>query len=231
MPIYDTPLNTDANGLPRILQAGLPVALYLFRTPSPRVEDALKQAARAESGKLLIAKVYVADSPDVHTQYGAPPLPALITLKAGEVQSVADSVLPKDVPAHIDYLLGRGAKPAPAPTSAAAQPTSPDKPLPTTDATFQRDVLNSPVPVLVDFWAAWCAPCRMIAPSLENLAREYAGRVKIVKLDVDANPYTANTYRVQGIPTMMLFKNGEAIGTQVGALPQPQIEQFIRQAL
>ncbi len=96
-----------------------------------------------------------------------------------------------------------------------------------TDANFEAEVIKSSVPVLVDFWAEWCGPCRMIAPVLEDLAKDYAGKVKIVKLNVDENTVSAATYGVRGIPTLLLFKNGEVVGTKVGALPKGQLAAFI----
>ncbi len=96
-----------------------------------------------------------------------------------------------------------------------------------TDASFEADVLKAEVPVLVDFWAEWCGPCRMIAPILETLATEYAGRVKIVKVNVDENSESAATYGVRGIPTLLLFKNGTLVETKVGALPKGQLQAFI----
>lgn len=96
-----------------------------------------------------------------------------------------------------------------------------------TDASFEADVIKSDVPVLVDFWAEWCGPCRMIAPVLEDLAKEYAGKVKIVKVNVDDNSVSAATYGVRGIPTLLLFKNGQVVDTKVGALPKGQLAAFI----
>ena len=97
----------------------------------------------------------------------------------------------------------------------------------TSDAAFENDVLKSDQPVLVDFWAEWCGPCRMIAPVLDALATEYAGRVKIVKVNVDENSESAATYGVRGIPTLLLFKNGALVETKVGALPKGQLQAFI----
>ena len=97
----------------------------------------------------------------------------------------------------------------------------------TTDTSFENDVLQSDVPALVDFWAAWCGPCKMIAPLLDELADEYAGRIKICKVDVDSNPETAAKFNVRGIPTLLVFKNGSVEATKVGALSKAQLVEFI----
>lgn len=96
-----------------------------------------------------------------------------------------------------------------------------------TDASFEQDVLKSGEPVLVDFWAEWCGPCRMIAPILEQVATENAGKIKVVKLNVDENPGTPPKFGIRGIPTLILFKNGQIAGTQVGAVHKAQLTAFI----
>lgn len=96
-----------------------------------------------------------------------------------------------------------------------------------TDATFEEEVLKSDTPVLVDYWAEWCGPCKAIAPVLEDLAPGYAGKVKIVKLNIDENPNTPPKYGIRSIPTLMLFKNGSVEGTQVGGLSKAQLTEFI----
>ncbi len=97
----------------------------------------------------------------------------------------------------------------------------------TTDADFDRDVLNSDRPVLVDYWAEWCGPCKMIAPILEEIADEYGEKLRICKLDIDANQETPGKYGIRGIPTLMLFKNGELEATKVGALSKSQLAAFL----
>ena len=100
-----------------------------------------------------------------------------------------------------------------------------------TDSDLTQQVLESDVPVLVDFWAPWCGPCRMIAPALDQLASEYAGKAKVVKVDIDQNQATALKYHVRSIPMLLMFKNGQVQATQVGAVGKPQLAQLIDQVL
>ncbi|NLQ19005.1 thioredoxin TrxA [Marinomonas sp. M1K-6] len=100
-----------------------------------------------------------------------------------------------------------------------------------TDAQFAEEVLNSDIPVIVDFWAPWCGPCKMIAPVLEDVAAEFAGKVKVVKLNVDENQETAPKYNVRGIPTLLVIKGGEVVATKVGAVSKSQLVEFVSSAI
>ena len=103
-----------------------------------------------------------------------------------------------------------------------------DRPKTISDDTFAKEVLSYPGPVLMDCWAPWCGPCRMVAPVLDQLASQYAGRIKIAKLNVDENPRTASQYAVQSIPTLLLFNKGQKVGQLVGALPKEEIERHLK---
>ncbi|HUZ65582.1 MAG TPA: thioredoxin [Acetobacteraceae bacterium] len=102
---------------------------------------------------------------------------------------------------------------------------------PVSDSTFSADVLEAPGPVLVDFWAEWCGPCKVIGPALEELGAEYAGKLTIAKVNIDENPMTPNNYAVRGIPTLILFKDGKPAATQVGAAPKSQLKAWIDRSL
>ena len=100
-----------------------------------------------------------------------------------------------------------------------------------TDSSFEEEVLNSDVPVLVDFWAEWCGPCKMIAPVLDEIATEYAGKLKVCKVDVDANPEIPPKFGIRGIPTLIVFKGGNAEATKVGALSKSQLNEFVQEVI
>jgi thioredoxin 1 len=100
-----------------------------------------------------------------------------------------------------------------------------------TDTSFENDVLKSGTPVLVDFWAEWCAPCKAIAPALEDLAKDFQGKMTVAKINIDENPATPNKYRVQGIPTLMLFKDGQVAATKVGSLPKSKLYEWVNSVI
>jgi thioredoxin 1 len=106
-----------------------------------------------------------------------------------------------------------------------------DKLVTITDSNFEAEVLKSSKPVLIDFWAPWCGPCRAIAPVVDALANEYDGKVKVAKLNIDENPQVPTKYGIMSIPTLLVFKNGQVVSQVVGAVPRPKIEDALKKAL
>lgn len=106
-----------------------------------------------------------------------------------------------------------------------------EEPINVTDAAFEKTVINSELPVIVDFWAPWCGPCKMVAPTLDKIAKEFAGKVIVAKVNTDNDSEWANKYGVQGIPTMLFIANGKVIHQQVGALPEPMLRTVLDQFL
>jgi thioredoxin len=231
--MFDTPLFSSDQSIDRVLQAGLPVVLVIVDGGlPPALDSAVKTLAKTEAGKLLVVQLDRKDSPHTTTRFRAQSLPAVVTVKNGQAYSQAGSINSDVLYQHARYLLDQGprpqqpagrpaqaAEPGGGRTTAAGQAAS--APVNATDATFDGEVLRSALPVVVDFWAPWCGPCRMVAPVLDKLAREWAGRVKIVKVNVDENPASAGRYGVQSIPTMLVVKNGRVVDQWAGALPEP----------
>lgn len=231
--IFDTPLITSDQSIDRVLAADLPVLLlFVDGAGSPLLEQTMKQLARDHAGKLLVVKVPTKDAPVATQRYHLKQFPAVVTLRHGQVLARAEAVSEPALKQHAAFLLGKGPRPQPAPetgrTGRPAATAGNGKPYPVTDATFEQEVLRASQPVLVDFWAPWCGPCRMVEPILEKLARDMAGRLRVAKINVDQNPATAQRYGVQSIPTMMVVKNGQIADRWAGALPENVLVERVK---
>lgn len=228
MPILDTPITANDNTVSNILGQKKPTILVFHKGMDKPLEDAMRSVAKKNSGDLLLVKLAVDDADLTYAKYGSPALPALVTLEHAftgpKVKSEAEGIRPKDLRAHVDHLLS--GKPLPQEKKANQNSDKNAKKAQgarqVTNASFQREVLKSKQPVLVDFWAPWCGPCQSIAPMIDKLADEYAGRVKIVKVNTDENRKLAQTYQIQSIPTTILFEDGKPsqriVGANVGAI-------------
>ncbi len=242
MPIR-SPIHTNSQSIDRVLQAGLPVILVFRRAqcqPCQQLQPTLERLARDYAGRLLIAGIDIDDEPDLGRQYHIEKLPGLVFIREGRPVAQSTGAAPESaLRAWCDYLTRGGAQPplpqgpsialqpgAAASPRPAASPKNNTKPVQLTDANFDQ-FIQGPLPVLVDFWAPWCGPCHMIAPTIESLAAETAGRLKVGKLNVDNNQRTAARYGVMSIPTLIIFRNGEVIDRVTGALPAQHLRQRV----
>jgi thioredoxin 1 len=258
----DAPIHSNANNLPRVLGAGLPVLLVFWQkdcSPCGQLAPALDKLAKSYAGRALIVKINAAEEPALLAQYNITGLPSIVFVKGGkELGTAVGAVAEGDLAAWLDHLSGNSARPAipsgpsiPVSSSASAYATGysgqnyeaaggsrgagpttatgQGVPIVLTDASFDQVIRNSDVPVMVDFWAVWCGPCKMVAPVVEQLGREYAGRALMAKLNVDENPAVASRYGIQSIPTLMIFKKGQVVDRIVGAQPAPVLRQRLAQ--
>jgi thioredoxin 1 len=239
--VFDTPITTTDQSLDRVLAAGLPVAL-VFVDGASSLDDTLNRLARQYAGQALLVKINARENPASARRYQVRATPALVTVKSQATVTQAEPISAAELEQHLAYLLGQGPRPTAKPASSAAHTSTAGAngagpaatagaPLTVTDATFEQQVLRSPEPVLIDFWAPWCGPCHMVAPTVEKLARELSGRLRVVKINVDENPRVSGSYGVQSIPTMLIVKNGQVADRWMGAQPEGAIRARVNRAL
>jgi thioredoxin 1 len=256
MPINSV-IHTNGQSIDRVLRAGLPLLLVFWQRTAPQaaeLDPVLNQLAERYAGRALIAKIDAESESDLIKRFDVRLLPTLVAVnRQGNVETTMPGrIADEAAKAWLTFLVEGGARPAtasgpgiPAATGqplpangthyhSAGQPaTARDKtgaPQTISDANFDQ-VINSKIPVLVDFWAEWCGPCRMVAPSVEHLAQEFAGRAIVAKLNVDHNPVTARRYQIMSIPALYIFKDGQIIDKMVGAQPLPVLRQRLARAV
>jgi thioredoxin 1 len=231
----DSVIHTTQQSIDRVLRTGLPVVLIFWQADHPlnaTNEAQLNQLAQQYAGQALLAKVDARTEQAVVQRFAVQQLPAVVFIKQGNVQGTLLGNPPgTQLTDWLRYLVQGGAKPTIVTTNKAV--TSSDgsaTPRILTDANFQQ-VIGGPGPVLVDFWAPWCGPCRMVAPAIEQLAREFQGRAVIAKLNVDENPQTAQRYQVMSIPALYIFKAGRVVDQLIGAQPLAILQQRLTKQL
>lgn len=232
----DTVIHTNEQSINRVLQTGLPVALLFWSQQAPlpsTLETPLTQAAARYAGKLLIAKVDTSAERALVERYQIRQTPALVFIKEKQVENTLTGALSAEtVNGWLRYLAEGGARPQPVAPQPVPTPKAQgsDHPVTLTDANFAQ-IVSSDQPVLVDFWAPWCGPCRMVAPTVEQLAREFQGRAIVGKLNVDENPRTAQQYQIMGIPALYIFKQGRVVDQMVGVQPANVLQQRLAHQL
>ena len=228
---FDSVLSSSDLSLDRVLNAGLPVTLVFYdKELAADLRQTLDELARQYSGKTLIVTLARLDAPQAASRFGVQQLPSLVTVREGKAVTHAERLKPSDVQAHIAHLLGEGPRPvshAAEPSKPASRPAASTSPISVGEADFEREVLRADRPVLVDFWAPWCGPCRMVAPALDAIARDQGNALKVVKINVDDNPGLAGRYGAMSIPTMIVVKAGREVDRWVGALPEQAIRSRV----
>jgi len=231
---YDTPIVVNDASFDRVvLHPPFPIALPVIAVfwspreiPRQRLNDVLEQTARDYAGEVLVVKLDVDDAPQTRNRYQVTTLPQFLFFRQGELVARAKGLPTAEMlRPWAEYLLGRGPKPASSPPKRKREKTG--QVLSVNDADFDEMVLGASLPAVVDFWAEWCGPCRMVAPIMDQMAQEFAGRVIIASLNVDSNPQVAQRYGIRSIPTLLFFRNGQVVDRVVGAQPAAVLRQKI----
>lgn len=227
--MIDTPITASSATLDRVLNHPQPKLLVLYSGGLPsELEQKMKQLAKDTAQKLLIVKIDTDENRDLKARYGLDRAITLLAMQGAQEVARSQQPTPAQIEQYADYLTGKIAQLPTEQPRPATKAGGNGKPINVTDATFQQEVMQSHLPVLVDFWAVWCGPCRMVAPTLEKLAREFDGQIKIAKVNVDESQMVANQYQIRSIPTLYLFKNGKVVDQIVGAAPEPMLRQFVQ---
>lgn len=234
--MQETIVLTD-DTLDAVLQGDKPALILVSNGEGLRGDfaAAFKKAA-AEHQKITVAKLDPSANPKAAARFDAGSKPLLLGWFNGQEVVRRSRPWGTDVPLAVEMLEAAVREQQPAQVeengeTPVSQMIVDDKPVQVTDATFEAEVLSHDLPVLVDFWAEWCGPCRMVAPTLEKLAKEYAGKVRIAKVNVDENPGLSQAFRIMSIPTIMLIKQRTVVFSQPGALPEAAFRDLLNQLI
>ena len=232
---------TDAN-FDSVLMGDQPVMILITNGDGVRGDfsSAFKKAAAEESG-MIFAQLDPTANPKAAAHFDASDKPLLVGWYCGETVVRRSRPWGSDMPLALEQINTRvkelNPNAAEAEEEAAADESEPQDlvvdtaPVVVTDQTFQKEVIDYPLPVVVDFWAEWCGPCRMVAPILDKLAKEFAGKIRVAKVDVDANPGLSQAFQIQSIPTLMMVKSRTIVFSQPGALPEHALRDLIQQLI
>lgn len=230
---YPTPLlqKTDAQTFETFLEAQNPVLAWLSPSGESPTTDVYKslEAVAAKYPQMKVLIVDIQDSPALKTRFEVGSKAVLVGVYQDEVQLRRARPWAVDVQSAAESLITVIPQEKNEEASRKEEKALNNTPVHITDTSFEKEVLESELPVLVDFWAEWCPPCRAIAPILDKLAKEYAGKVKIAKVDVDHNQGLSQAFQIQSIPTLMCVKEGKIVFSQPGALPEPALRDLLDQ--
>ena len=222
-------MNVSEIELEAILNSDQPALLVFSRSDDLRGDfsSALKNAA-AENPDIVVAQINPDNHPQVAERFAIGAKAVMIAYHNGEVLSRRSRPWGTDVPLVIEMLQEVSPKTETPTTTVQEENTNMEtQPVHVTDETFQAEVIDYHLPVIVDFWAPWCGPCKMVAPTLEKLAQEYAGKIRVAKVNTDENPQLSMAFRIMSIPTIMAVKDQTIVFSQPGALPEPALRELI----
>lgn len=231
------PITVTDDNLDSLLLGEKPLLLLISNGDGLRGDflTAFKKAAAEQRG-MIFARLDPTQNPKAAERFEAGGKPVLVGLYCGEQVVRRSKPWGTDMPLAVEMIQAkmRDLNPdviTPPATDEAAEKTADSAPVTVTDATFQQEVIDYHLPVLVDFWAPWCGPCKMVAPILDKLAGEFAGQIRIAKVNTDENPALAQSFQIMSIPTIMLIKDRTIVFSQPGALPEPALRDLIRQLI
>jgi len=221
--------------------------LLAFETPTcdpcRALQPTLKEIAKENAGAVLIVQIDNATEGSLASRFKLTRVPTLVCWRDGhEIARNEGAVAAATIRANLEFLLGTKTQPTTANGPSIALDGAPNvppsstgtqdgQPIVVTDATFESEVLKSSLPVLVDFWAPWCGPCRMVSPIVEELGRQYAGRLRVAKVNSDENPTETSRLGILGIPTLIFFAKGREVDRVVGAVPKATLVNHVTQVL